>query len=767
MSYAKYCLWIALLVFSSFALSQNNKVKGVVLSADSLVICDANIALLSQDSVVAHTVSTEHGFLMDNVPSGTYMLCVSYVGYETRQLPLDVSGDVELGDIILQYGYEIDEIVVKSARNMTSYKDGVMDISVKNTYLAELPDIGSLLKNIPGVSVFNGVFTYFGKGQLLFLINGREVKSAEELNLLQPSQITGISVDNMPGAKYDSRYSAVVDIKTSLEKPALMIYNTDAWARNFSVSGGVTSQIKMHNGSLIDLSYGVRKRKNTMYSEQFEENLRPENIFEHAFSDTLISDRMSHDWSAGVHHEIGKSDFGIEYSGFYSTNSPLYNSLMHSAGKSGNEAWSIFQNGRYRELQNMLSFDYSIDFTSCNVLRVTADYLNRRVGNNSLTSERAAATGEQKHTILDFIGKNNIYSFLTEYGHSFSETVKIIAGFRYSHVHNDDDSEENDIRTLYDLKENRYALYLEGSLKWKNMLLKAGLRSEVFDKYYEYTDHPAMGYKDFFLLPSLSLSYTFSDNIQLSLSANNKVFLPSFNELTPVKTYLNQYSYSIGDPFLKPTVRYDFGVGLSLFSRLYLDVGYSLIKNDRTSFCVPDEDSGQVLKYSYTNIERSGQYSCLLTYSDRLFNRHNISITAGVLVPDVRIPYMDGYLYRDKPSYMCQFYSNWKIGRIVNFSLNYAFQSRSYDKTEVYSPTHNLGCNLSVIPIKDRLTVTLSANDVLRKSYGNWTSNYGYVRTSQLNNADSRNIMISIRYTFNSFKRSERSSSNQEEMERL
>lgn len=61
----------------------------------------------------------------------------------------------------------------------------------------------------------------------------------------------------------------------------------------------------------------------------------------------------------------------------------------------------------------------------------------------------------------------------------------------------------------------------------------------------------------------------------------------------------------------------------------------------------------------------------------------------------------------------------------------------------------------------------VKTNDILRKSYGNWTSNYGYITTSQFNNADSRSFVFSIRYTFKSFKRIGERTSNIEERERL
>lgn len=247
----------------------------------------------------------------------------------------------------------------------------------------------------------------------------------------------------------------------------------------------------------------------------------------------------------------------------------------------------------------------------------------------------------------------------------------------------------------------------------------------------------------------------------------NKVSLPSFGELTPIVTYLNQYSYIIGNPLLKPTTKYDFGFDITWKNKFNVKFEYNLLRNDRISCSIPDETNNQVLKYTYVNLKKSGQFLGMLTYSDYLFNRHTINFSTGILIPNAKIPYRDGTLYRSTPSYYAQIFTNWKLSKIIDFAVSYIFQSKSYDKADTYSATHNLGCNLSIVPIKNRLFINLQVNDILKKTTGNWETNYGYIRTQQFNNADSRNITLSLRYVFNSFKSIKHGSSNSEEIDRL
>lgn len=759
----RFLLLIVLLLRVTATFSQNI-IKGMVYDRDSVTWLNASLVLLHNDSIVAQCVNSECGFLLKNISNGTYILNISHVGYRDSLKVLDVRDNVDLGNIYLSSGYELGEVVVTAARNVTTYKNNILHINVKNTFLQELPSVENVLNNIPGVRVSSDKLTYFGKGQLLLLVNGREVKSMEEVSSLQPSQISEIVVDNMPGAKYDARYSSVLNIKTTLEKPALMVYNTNTLGRHYSSTAGFTSQSKIRN-TLIDFGYGFRKRKNTLYSEQTEENFQPDNQFERSFTDTTYSCRQSHDWHIGTQSKINAGTLGVIYSGYYSSNKPEHSSFMQNKSAAGNESLTILSAGKYAEQQHLVTLDYMLEFNPHNTFRVTADYLNQKTEDDTHASESFEHTN--KYTILNFHGKYDIYSVLSEYEHSFSDVFKLSAGARYSYVHNANDSKENDVPTFYNLGEHRYALYAEAGFQWKRMNLSFGLRGERFNKRYDCSAQDATSHNDLFILPSFSFSYQCSEGLQLSFSGNNKVTLPSFNELTPIITYLNQNSYMVGNPLLKPTLRYDLGIGVTWRNKFNVRAEYNLMKDDRIAFSTPDEYNAQALKYTYTNIDKSEQFTGMLTYSDNLFARHVFSLSTGILVPNVKIPYREEELHRTKPSYFVQFYSNWKLNQITNFSINYAFQSKSYDKADTNSATHDLGCNLSVVPIKNKLSISLQVNDILKKATGDWETKYGYIRTGQINNADSRSVVLSLRYTFNSLKSTMRGNSNSEEMERL
>ena len=98
---------------------------------------------------------------------------------------------------------------------------------------------------------------------------------------------------------------------------------------------------------------------------------------------------------------------------------------------------------------------------------------------------------------------------------------------------------------------------------------------------------------------------------------------------------------------------------------------------------------------------------------------------------------------------------------------HYTYQSKYYDKANTYSATQDLGCNISIVPVKNKVTLNIQINDILNKAIGNWDMSYGYIHTQQFNNPDNRSIVLSLRYTLNSLKTVRQSCSNSEEIDRL
>lgn len=177
----------------------------------------ANVALLTlpDSAFVAGSITDEQGHFMlkDVVPSG--LVRISSVGYvtvykETR---------ADIGVIIMQPdAHMLQEVVVRSRLPVTRISGDALVTTVQGSVLAEAGSAGDVLVRIPAVIRRDDAFEVFGKGAPLIYINGRKVRSMDELEQLNSSDIRQVEVVTNPGARYDASVKSVIRIRTVKRK---------------------------------------------------------------------------------------------------------------------------------------------------------------------------------------------------------------------------------------------------------------------------------------------------------------------------------------------------------------------------------------------------------------------------------------------------------------------------------------------------------------------------------------------------------------------
>ena len=151
-----------------------------------------------------------------NVPAGSYVLNVTYIGYEDFSVNITVTDDVVNQDIVLQPAYiELGEVVVQGLRqgqlkalNQQKTAPNIMNV-VSREQMERFPDLNTaeVLQRVPGISITRDQ----GEGRYVLVrgtearlnavsINGQRIASpeAEErfvgLDAISVNQIASIEV---------------------------------------------------------------------------------------------------------------------------------------------------------------------------------------------------------------------------------------------------------------------------------------------------------------------------------------------------------------------------------------------------------------------------------------------------------------------------------------------------------------------------------------------------------------------------------------------
>lgn len=229
----KYILTILLLV--SLSIAKTGGVTGKVVTADGFPVEYANVGL--KGTSIGSVTNTDGIFRIPYVEPGSYILVVSYVGKETKEIAVIINADkeVKLPDIVLnETAKQLAEIEVRGEKNRFSKES--------SDFVAKLP-----LKNIENPQVYTTITSDLLQDQVVTNFNDA-LKNAPGLDKLWES--TGRGGD---GAGYYSLRGFAVQPKMVNGLPGLTNGGLDpANIESIEVIKGPSGTL--FGGSLI--SYG-------------------------------------------------------------------------------------------------------------------------------------------------------------------------------------------------------------------------------------------------------------------------------------------------------------------------------------------------------------------------------------------------------------------------------------------------------------------------------------------------------------------------------
>ncbi len=214
-----------LLFFPLFIFSQNNKITVSGIAKDNktkTALAYVNVVLktANDSSFVIGTITNEEGrFTLADVKSGNYFLELSYIGYQSKTLPVligTLSAFLDLGNIELI----IDSKLLSAVTVTSTQENGVSDKMDKKTFsLADnvSQSGGSVLQamnNLPGVTTSqDGKVQLRGSDKVAVLIDGKQTAltgfgGQDGLDNIPASAIERIEIINNPSAKYDANGNA-------------------------------------------------------------------------------------------------------------------------------------------------------------------------------------------------------------------------------------------------------------------------------------------------------------------------------------------------------------------------------------------------------------------------------------------------------------------------------------------------------------------------------------------------------------------------------
>lgn len=232
----------------------------------------------------------------------------------------------------------------------------------------------------------------------------------------------------------------------------------------------------------------------------------------------------------------------------------------------------------------------------------------------------------------------DILTFKTDYSQSINKNWKLEAGLKSSSVHSDNDvalssgissnlQKDTSLSNHFKYSEQVAAGYVNfsGKLNEKSNLM-LGVRAEhTHSVGNSLTLNNVVRRNYLNLFPSLFLTRTLNKNNNLAVSYSYRIDRPNYQNLNPARSYLDPYTYSSGNAFLKPQYTHSLELRHGFKEKIFTSLAASFV-TDLQFFVIQPLDE-KTSRRMPENIGESEAYSLTVSFPVRVNKGWNIQGT--------------------------------------------------------------------------------------------------------------------------------------------
>ena len=570
----------------------NSKITGFVIdSAVTIAVEYANIALIDQASkkVIDGTMADGNGkFQFTRVAKGTYMLKVTFIGYEDallENIEVKKGEDVDLGTVKLAISAKVlDEVKVTGLKSIIEEKVDRLVYNAENDVTSKGGDGTDVLRKVPMLSVdLEGNLSLRGSENIRVLINNKPstiVASsvADALKMIPADLIKTVEVITSPSAKYDAEgTTGIINIIT--KRSSVQGYNL-----NINSGVGVRGTNLGLNGNLrvgkVGFSLGGFGRAfyNKAATELYQTTFAESGQFRTNQTATAKDFGMFGRYNLGMDVEISKSEYITVNVSFGTRNLNRDQDMIISSFT--NDVLNRETN-RLLDTKNSsnnvdVNLDYVKIFKPTHEWSVSTQYSQNNMINNFDASNftlSGESLGEQQNLNGNI---NKEITVQTDYMMPIGKRQMFETGVKgiFREVNSDFEylsgfggTLEADARNpagYLNYNQNVQAGYLSYTYstpsKWS---FKTGVRYEktTIDADDSGVILNIKGYDN--LVPSVNVSKIMENGLAVKLAYNNRIQRPGLRQLNPNYNAANPQSIEIGNPNLEPEISNNVELSLS------------------------------------------------------------------------------------------------------------------------------------------------------------------------------------------------------------
>ena len=744
-------------------------VTGRVVDSEGVAVEFANVIFMRDSVQVRGVASDSDGRFRTTLPEGRYRVLVQLLGYETEERSIEIASTADCGEFVLRpQENRLDEVVVRAPVVRREADRFVVDVA--NALSAVGKDGVELLQQAPGVWIDDERIQINGRSGSKVYVDGRELRMEKSqllqyLRSLQATDIQRIEVVPQSGADHDADSSGGIIMITLRRRredgmmgTATLGMSHSSWGHDYWPN----VHLNYHKNRL-DLYTRINASFRNSTAESVENTLYSAAAL--GTSSHLEESIRSGGGTLGAIYEIAdRHSIGIEAeyadSGENSRTASL-SDYSHAVGSSQSDSRYVQSGGNDRWTAT-LNYVWKID-TLGSTFKILSDYTRR------ISTDRHDCETQTSYDggVRDSLYRDNtcsdygIFSVTAALDKHFSPHRQLRAGVKYTRndLYNnalyeymqDDAWIENTLqRRRTDYAENIAAAYAAVSATMGRWSVVAGLRGEYTAMI---SDDRTVDSRYFSLFPNanISCSLTADGSHMLVVQYSRTISRPGFWEMSPVRTQISEFTYTVGNPDLLPSYSNRVTLNYVLKSKYTFSASADLQRGTIEQQTEVDPSNPLVLRVIPRNFGRFDIYSFSAVLPFTLTRWWTFNTTLAYHYMGQNLPMSSEIISHHM--FQAQASMTFALPRGFMIDAEYMGLNRMRFGNTSVGPIHRVSCALKKRFFDNRLTASLGVDNILNRKQMISIDSGDFRREMQVRQLwDSRMVNFRISYNFRAGK---------------
>ena len=738
------------------------------------------------DSISTSNITNQSGAVKFDARINTkYKIKITYLGFKTLQDTFTVKSDHQKFEFILnENAITMGETTINAQRPLIRQEDDKMIIDPMPLANSSSNTL-EILEKTPGLYVDQDGSIYLSSTMSATIyINGNELKMSNEdiatlLRSLPPGSVDRIEVMRTPSTKFDASSSGgIINI---ILKKGVKLGRTGSFSAgmNQGFYGNRFAGFNINNSvgkttGYLNINYNHNELREVIHSVR---TLYPDTIL-HQSSDGKQNSEQGY-LGYGINVELTEK-LGFSYDGRLSGSLP--NSFTQSNNLiQSNEALKLFDEDNFNKntaeflnIQQDFGLNKKFDTIGSNLDTKLSYSFNNNNAWQKYTSGYIFPV--EKVVLGDGLNaqQRHYINFQSDLTYNFRSKVKLEAGIKSSYQDYRSSSNyysnPNGTRLMDSLRTNAFnyqesisAAYVQASKTFGRIFtLKVGVRME--QTYMK--GHQSIPADTSFLVNRLDwfpyvyiyrdLIKIFGVKLQGFLIYRRTINRPDYRSLNPYVKYIDEFLYETGNPGLKPQFTNNYEFNISFNDIPVLAFGQNLTSDIFSSVIYKNETHSAVAIRTFDNLGSNKETYLRLLIGIPPGQKYFFALGAQYNYSDYKGFYENQDFTFKRGSWRFFTFHALNIFKETKITLNGFMMVNGSMNFYTLKNFGQLNMGLTQTLFNKKLTLTLSARDLLRTMQVNFQFNQASINSYGDRYMDNQRFGINLRYTFGMKKKDSR-----------